>query len=82
MNNKLKRIVCIAGVVILIGLYIVTLISAIFSTPATGNLFMACIFATVVLPVFMYAWLLIAKVLKQNTDSTLKAMDKKDSKKQ
>ena len=80
MNNKLKRILSIAGVVILLGLYIITLISAIFSTPATGNLFMACIFATVVFPVFMYAWLLIAKVLKQDTDSTLNAMDKKDSK--
>jgi len=77
--NKLKKVLSIASIVILLSLYIITLLSAIFTTKASSGLFMACIFATVTIPVFMYAVLLIAKVLKQNTENTNHAFDEKDS---
>ncbi len=70
-----KRIVAIIGIAILVILYIVTLISAIFTTPATPELFKACVYATVIVPVLFYAYLLIYKVLKQRSEDSKKEMD-------
>lgn len=61
---KIQRILAILVVILLVGLYGVTLISAIFTTPATKGLFMACIFATVAVPVMIYGYILVYKVLK------------------
>lgn len=72
---NLKRIIAIIGIAILILLYIVTLISAIFTTPATPELFKACVYATVIVPILFYAYLLIYKVLKQRSEDTKDKMD-------
>lgn len=71
-----KRIVAITGIVILVLLYITTLISAIFTTPATPELFKACVYATVIVPVLFYAYLLIYKVMKQRSEEAKQEMDK------
>lgn len=63
--DKFKKIVCIIGVVILVGLYALTLISAIFYKEGFQNIFMAAVYSTFVIPVFLYAMMLIYKVLKK-----------------
>lgn len=63
--KKLKRISALIGVIILIGLYLLTLIAAIFNTPQKHGLFMACIFATFAVPAIIYAIQLIYRVLKK-----------------
>ncbi len=66
----MKRIIAIVGVVILVLLYIVTLISAITTSPQTPELFKACVLATIVVPVFIYGYLLIYKVLKDRAEDS------------
>lgn len=63
--KKVKRIAAITGIVILVSLYLITLISAIFTTQYSGKLFLACIYATFVVPVMIYAYLLVYKILKK-----------------
>lgn len=64
--KHIKRILSMICAIGLFGLYLVTLISAFFTTPATAGLFKACIFATVAVPVFLYACLLIYRILKND----------------
>lgn len=63
---KSQRILAIVGVIFLVSLYVVTLLSGIFTTPATKGLFMACIFSTVAIPIMIYAYMLIYKILKKH----------------
>ncbi len=64
----MKKIIAIIGIVILCGLYIATLIAALFTSPQTPQLFKACVYATIVVPVMFYAYLLMYRVLKKKSD--------------
>ena len=63
--KKLQRILALIGVILLAGLYLITLVSAIFATPYSAGLFKACLFSTVFIPIMIYAILLIYRVLKK-----------------
>lgn len=75
--ERMKRIICLIGVIFLLGLYLTTLISAFFTTPATAGLFKACIFSTIVIPILLYAYLLIYRVLKNSNSHQDKNKSKK-----
>ena len=66
MNNKTKRIMAIIGIIILVGLYITTLLLAIFGNEHTNSWFMACIAATVIVPVMMWVYSWLYKLLKKD----------------
>lgn len=66
--EKTKRVLALIGVVLLAGLYILTLVSAFLTTPATGGLFMASIFSTVAVPVLLYAYMLVYRILKRHNE--------------
>lgn len=51
----MKRILALITIVILVGLYIATLIAAIAHTPNSNSLFMGALFASVILPVLLFA---------------------------
>lgn len=57
--KKIKQILAIALVVILVGLYAVTLFMAIFDSSATMSMFKGCIACTIFVPVilYLYSWL-------------------------
>lgn len=63
--KKLKRILALVGVLLLAGLYILTFVSALLSTPYSAGLFKACLFSTVFIPIMIYAILLIYRILKK-----------------
>lgn len=63
--KKLQRILALCGALLLAGLYIVTLISAVLATPYSAGLFKACLFSTVFIPIMIYAILLVYRVLKK-----------------
>ena len=65
IRPKGQRILAIIGVVCLVALYIVTLISAIFTTPGTKGLFMACVYSTVAIPIMIYGYMLVYRILKK-----------------
>jgi len=66
---KLKKIFAIAGVVILLGMYLLTFISAILATPNTHSLFLGSLAATIIVPIFLYAYMLIYKVVYKNREN-------------
>lgn len=80
--KKGKRIVALICVVILVGIYLVTLLSAIFTSPATASLFKASLFCTVAVPVLLYGYMLIYKVLKRHNQdrNTPPAQNDKENK--
>ncbi|MDO4324773.1 MAG: hypothetical protein Q4E24_01860 [bacterium] len=62
----MKRIAALIGAIFLLGLYILTIVFAFSGSPNSKNWLMACIFATVAIPVILYAWILAAKYFKKN----------------
>ena len=54
-----KQVVAIVGVLLLVLLYIVTLVVAIFDSSESGRWFLICIFATVAVPMLLwiYTWM-------------------------
>lgn len=72
--QKSKRILAITGIVILVGLYVVSLISAIFATEASATLFKVSIFCTIVVPLLLYVYMMLCRVFrpKDNGDTQKK----------
>lgn len=67
--KKVKQVAAIIGIVLIVSMYLFTLISAIFITKYTKDLFLASLFATFAVPVMIYAFMLIYKLVnkKDNT---------------
>lgn len=67
--KKMKQIMAWIGIIVLVGLYVVTFILGVTGNEATQGLLMASIACTVIVPCLMYGMMLIAKVLKGNDDA-------------
>lgn len=54
-----KQLVALIGVILLVALYIVTLLVAVFAPAEAKNLFQACLAATVFVPmlIWIYVWM-------------------------
>ena len=63
-----KQILAIIGIVLLVGLYLATFIAACFASEASSGLFLACIYATIIVPVFIWLYQLFYKLGKKNKD--------------
>lgn len=78
--KKLKQIVCILCAVFLAGLYLVTLVFAFTDSSQARSWLSASLYATIAVPVFLYAFLLITKLLKnRNAGQTSEKPDPADS---
>lgn len=64
--KKGKRILALAGVVLLVGLYLVTLLSAVFATPATKDFFKISLLATIIIPLIIYVYMLVYRLISKN----------------
>ena len=68
-TKKLKKILAWIGIIVLLSLYLITFIVGVTGGPQTKNLLLACIALTVIVPVLLYAMMLLAKVLSgKNSD--------------
>ncbi len=68
--KKIKRILALLGAILLLAMYGSTLVFALMDHPDAGNLLMGSIYCTIIVPVFLYAVLLAARVLgKKNRES-------------
>lgn len=66
----IKRILAVAGVVFLICMYGSTLVFALMGSSQSTNLLMASVIATVIVPVLLYAFTLVTRLLNDhNTES-------------
>ena len=61
--QKLRRILALLGVIILVGMYVVTLVFALSSSPNANNMLMASIVCTVIIPCLLYGMILLTRVL-------------------
>lgn len=74
-----RQVVAIVGIVLLVLMYVVTLIAAIFDSSASSRLFWMCLFSTMAIPIliWIYTWM-YGKLTKRHTfaDFDLGATDK------
>lgn len=67
--KKQKRILALAGAVLLAGLYIATFVFALIDSPWAYDMFKVCLGFTVVVPVFLYIYMLIYRIQKKNKET-------------
>ena len=65
---KWKRFLAMAGVVLILSMYLIAIISAFSHNPEAKNWLMAAIFSSVIIPIFVYAAQLVARVIRPNKD--------------
>ena len=72
---KLKRILAILGIVVLAGMYLLSLIFAMIDHPLKSSLMSASLYCTVIVPVLLYVFLFVTKLVRRDKDEK----DEKDS---
>ena len=73
--KKLKRILAWIGILVLAGLYITTFIVGMFGHGSTRGLLMACVICTVLIPVLIYAFMLVARILDRSSESQVSSSE-------
>lgn len=63
--EKVKRILAWIGILVLVGLYLTTFIASIIQSEFSANLFMASLYCTFIVPIMMYSYMLVYKVVKK-----------------
>lgn len=73
--KKIKQLLALCGVILLIGLYAATLILAITDNSGTMNMFFASVVATVIIPVLLWAYSFIYRLVhnKEHKDDETEA---------
>ena len=61
-----KQIVAIIGLILLVGMYVVSLVLACFAKPGAEGMFMASLVATVIIPIVLYIFIALDKVARRN----------------
>lgn len=62
--KQIKRVLAFIGVVLLLALYAAAFVSAFIKSPMAAVLFRGAIGSTIILPVFLYLILMVARVLQ------------------
>lgn len=61
----MKRFFALLGVILLVGLYVSTLVLALINSPAAKEWLKVSVLATLIVPILLYAYLLIYKITKK-----------------
>ena len=72
--KKVKQILAIIGIILLVLLYLSTLVCANIDHTETMRLFQASILATVIIPVLLWAYSFIYKLIKKNDKEQMDEM--------
>ncbi len=64
--KKTKRTLAIIGIIILAGMYLSTLVFALMKHENASDMLMASIACTIIVPVFLYGYVLMYRVLNRN----------------
>ena len=65
MLKKLKRILALTGALLLAGMYLITFVLAFTDPTASKDWLNASLVCTVVIPCFLYAYILVYRYLKK-----------------
>lgn len=63
--KKVKQILAILGVMLLLGLYVITLIMAVTDNTSTLSMLEASVVATILIPILMWSYSFIYRLLKK-----------------
>ena len=63
--QKAKRILALAGVILLVAMYGITLVLGLTASPATKGMLTASLMCTIIIPILLYAMMLVARVFSQ-----------------
>lgn len=63
----MKRILALIGVIFLLSLYALTLVGALTASPNSAALFQASIYSTIVVPIMLYVYMMIYRVIKKDS---------------
>ena len=63
--KKLKQILAITGIIVLLGIYVLAFVFALLKSPGAESMLMAALYSTVIVPVLLYAILLVYKWTKE-----------------
>ncbi len=66
-----RRIIAGIGLLLLIGMYVMTFVCAILARPETPGMFIGCIAMTIILPVLLYCALTMAKMRDGKRDEEM-----------
>lgn len=66
--KKAKRILALAGAVLLIGMYVCTFIFSLIDSPVATDFLKASVAATILIPVLLYGLLLFTKLMHRDDD--------------
>lgn len=67
--KNLKRILAGAGALLLLCMYLATLVFALMDSPNAVGLLKASIACTIIVPVFLYAYILVYRLTKKNQEN-------------
>lgn len=67
--KKTKRFLALAGAFCLFLMYVITLVFAVINHPAAAKLFWASLGCTILIPVLLYAYILVYRTLHHDHDS-------------
>lgn len=70
--RRIKRILAVMGIVLLVLMYLVTLLSAVFDRGSSMALFRASVICTVLVPILLWGYLVIYRIAKGKDDKELK----------
>ena len=65
---NVKRILALVGIVLLIGIYLISLIFALIDHPLKSSMMYASLYGTVVIPALIYAFILVGRLLHKADD--------------
>ena len=62
----IKQILAAVGLLLLLGMYVVSIVFACLAKPGAEGMFMASVVATVIIPIVLYIFIALDKWVKQN----------------
>lgn len=68
--KKMKQILAFTGALLLFAMYAATLVFALIGSDHARTLLKVAIVCTVIIPVFLYAYILVYRVLKKDDSDT------------
>ncbi|MCR5098630.1 MAG: hypothetical protein K6B14_06750 [Lachnospiraceae bacterium] len=69
--KKIRQILALVGVVLLVGLYVVTIVFALLDNPQTFHMLGASIAATVIIPVIIWVIGIFVKLDKKDKEESV-----------
>lgn len=74
--KKMKQISAIIVVVFLLSLYLLTFIGALTASKYSAALFQASLYSTVVIPIMIYLYMFVYRLLKKDSKDSTSLKDK------